>query len=200
VEAHSTYVALLHHPMRDRLGEVVTTALTTLDLHDMARTCRTYDVPRFYVVHPIEAQRAIAERILAHWRGDEARHDFRGDALRRVRVVATLEDAEADLAAHAGQRARRIATTAKRTSGALSIANARAVPGPCLLAFGTGFGMSEALLGSMDHVLAPIEASKSNDYNHLSVRSACAILLDRLYGDRKDCRPFPGTQEESRES
>ncbi len=182
-----TYVALLHHPMRDRLGDTVTTALTTLDLHDMARTCRTFGVQRFYVVHPIEPQRAIAERILRHWEGDEARHDYRGDALRRVRVVSTLEEASADAAVHAGTRPRLVGTTAKQVAGNIAVSAARALPGPALILFGTGFGMTDALLASADHVLEPVRAgSGASDYNHLSVRSACAILLDRLYGDRKD--------------
>jgi tRNA (guanine37-N1)-methyltransferase len=187
VEPASTYVALLHHPMRDRIGDTVTTALTTLDLHDMARTCRTFGIARFYVVHPIDPQRAIAERILRHWEGDEARHDYRGDALRRVRVVATLAEAEADVASAAGSRARLIATTAKEVAGNIGISSARALPGPALVLFGTGFGMTDELLARADHVLAPvIGPASAPDYNHLSVRSACAILLDRLYGDRKD--------------
>ena len=186
MEPASTFVALLHHPMRDRVGDTVTTALTTLDLHDMARTCRTFGIARFYVVHPIEPQRAIAERILAHWRGDGARHDHRGDALARVKVVSTLEEARADVTATAGEP-RLIATTAKQHPVTTSIAQARALSGPAMILFGTGFGMTEGLLASVDHVLPPVLAAHgASDYNHLSVRSACAILLDRLYGDRKD--------------
>jgi tRNA (guanine37-N1)-methyltransferase len=179
-----TYVALLHYPMRDRLGETVTTALTTLDLHDMARSCRTFGVARFYIVHPIEPQRAIAERILLHWKGDEARHDYRGDALNRVRVVTTLEEALFDAQTHAGQDVRLIATTARQVPESMSISAARALADPAMILFGTGFGMHEDLLHRCDHVLDPVQSI--SDYNHLSVRSACAILLDRLHGDRKD--------------
>ena len=170
--------------MRDRTGAIVTTALTTLDLHDMARTCRTYDVGRFYVVHPIEPQRAIAERILGHWRGDEARHDYRGDALDRVRVLATLDEAIADATLRVGARPRLLATSARPLPGAIAPEVARALPGPAVLLFGTGFGMTEELISQADQVLQPIRPG--GDYNHLSVRSACAILLDRLYGDRQD--------------
>jgi hypothetical protein len=179
-----TYVALLHHPMRDRTGGIVTTALTTLDLHDMARTCRSFGVARFYVVHPLEPQRAIAERILAHWRGDAARHDHRGDALARVRVVASLEEALADVAASAGDRPRVVATTARRLERGISATTLRGKPGATLVLFGTGFGMVEELLERADEILLPVQTA--SDYNHLSVRSACAILLDRLHGDRED--------------
>ena len=184
MQPSETYVAILHHPMRDRLGEVVTTALTTLDLHDMARTCRTFGVARFYVVHPIEPQRAIATRILAHWRGDEARHDYRGDALARVRVVASLDDVLADVTEAAGARPRIVATTAKQQPGNISVSALRALPGPGLVLFGTGFGMTDELLARADAILQPVQST--SDYNHLSVRSACAILLDRLHGDRQD--------------
>jgi hypothetical protein len=49
-----------------------------------------------------------------------------------------------------------------------------------LLMFGTGWGMSEELLARADYFLAPIDGP--TPYNHLSVRSACAIILDRLFG------------------
>jgi hypothetical protein len=186
-----SYVALLHHPMSDRTGAEVTTALTTLDLHDIARTCRTYDIAGFFIVHPIPPQRAIAERILRHWEGDDARHDYRGEALRRVRVRVTLDEVIAELTAELGERPRIYATTARETPGCVPQRTLLAQPGTPLILFGTGFGMTEALLRKADHVLAPIEApnlpeTRRSGYNHLSVRSACAILLDRLYGDRGD--------------
>ena len=57
---------------------------------------------------------------------------------------------------------------------------------PYLLMFGTGWGMSEELLERSDYFLEPV--SGPTDYNHLSVRSACAVILDRLLGEREDER------------
>src|SRR6476619_4461045 len=108
-----TYVALLHHPMRDRTGAEVTTALTTLDLHDIARTCRTFDLPGYVIVHPIEYQRRMAERVTAHWEED-GRHDLRRQALERVIVVDTLPAAILAVEARAGRRPMLVATTARR--------------------------------------------------------------------------------------
>ena len=179
----STYVALLHHPMRDRTGAIVTTALTTMDLHDIARTCRTFDLAGYFVVHPIEYQRHMAERIIAHW-GEDGRHDSRRQALERVTVVDTLLAAEALVRERTGRRATLVATSAKRAENAINTNDFHAIEGPKLLLFGTGFGMSEELLASCDRILLPLQGQ--GDYNHLSVRSACAIVLDRLYGDRKD--------------
>jgi hypothetical protein len=49
-----------------------------------------------------------------------------------------------------------------------------------LLLLGTGWGLADHLIPSVSRLLAPIEGS--SDWNHLSVRSAGAILLDRLFG------------------
>jgi hypothetical protein len=48
--------------------------------------------------------------------------------------------------------------------------------------FGTGWGLTEELFDRADFILEPIKGS--GDYNHLSVRTAAAIILDRLLGDR----------------
>ncbi len=60
----SVYVALLHHSMRDKNGAVVTTAVTNLDIHDIARSCRTFGVKRYCRVKPLEDQQSVAKRIV----------------------------------------------------------------------------------------------------------------------------------------
>jgi hypothetical protein len=55
-------------------------------------------------------------------------------------------------------------------------------PDPIVLAFGTAWGLSPAFMAEADFVLEPLAGS--GDYNHLSVRSAAAIILDRLLGRR----------------
>ena len=49
-----------------------------------------------------------------------------------------------------------------------------------LLAFGTAWGLTEEFLGSADFVLEPIKGNTG--YNHLPVRAAVAIILDRILG------------------
>ena len=51
---------------------------------------------------------------------------------------------------------------------------------PFLIIFGTGWGLTETIISQSDYVLEAIEGHA--DYNHLSVRSAAAIILDRLMG------------------
>ena len=62
------YIGLIHYPIYNKHMEVVTTALTNYDLHDIARTAKTYDVKRYFIVHPVEAQREMASRIMNHWK------------------------------------------------------------------------------------------------------------------------------------
>ena len=85
---------LLHHPVLDRGGAVVTTAITNLDLHDIARSAHAFGLSDFFVVHPIAAQRELAQRVKAHWTaGSGARRiPDRSPALGILRVVPSLDD------------------------------------------------------------------------------------------------------------
>lgn len=47
-----------------------------------------------------------------------------------------------------------------------------------LLVFGTAWGVDQTVLTEADYVLEPLQGQ--SDYNHLSVRSAVSIVLDRL--------------------
>lgn len=190
------YVALVHHPVVDQTGAIVTTALTNLDLHDIARSCCTYGMDGYYIVHPVEQQRAFAQRIVGHWDTD-GRHDFRRQALELVTTVPSLEDAIADITTRDGAPTV-IATTARATAGSIDFPAARALSTPTLLVLGTGFGLAESVMQSATCILEPIVGPTV--YNHLSVRSACAILLDRLYGIEKTLRlqsPFDKRSTES---
>jgi hypothetical protein len=53
---------------------------------------------------------------------------------------------------------------------------------PVLILFGTGWGLARELVEKADVRLEPIRAAADTGYNHLSVRAACAITLDRLLG------------------
>jgi len=38
------YTALIHYPVLGRDGRIITTAVTNLDIHDIARSSRTYNI------------------------------------------------------------------------------------------------------------------------------------------------------------
>src|SRR3954467_9868124 len=109
-------LALVHHPVLDRAGGTVTTAITNLDLHDMARSARTYGVEELFVVHPIEAQRRLAQQIQDHWVEGAGKRGIpdRAAALEVLRVVPSLEDAYAALG---GREGIEVWTTAAYTRG-----------------------------------------------------------------------------------
>ena len=67
------FLALIHHPVVDRNGRIVTSAITSLDIHDIARSAHTYGVKRAYIVHPIAEQREFAATVIDHWRFDFGR-------------------------------------------------------------------------------------------------------------------------------
>ena len=177
------YVALMHYPVTDKNGATIASAVTNLDLHDIARVARTYGVRRYYVVTPLEDQVVLVNRILDHWVagvGGTYNPDRRL-ALQLVRVAATFEAALAEIAHAEGRRPKTVATTARRPAGNLSFAQLRRMcdgPTPIVVALGTAWGLTDAFLDAADHVLDPLAGR--NGYNHLSVRSAAAIILDRL--------------------
>jgi hypothetical protein len=187
-EGPRAYCALVHYPVKDRAGQTVTTAVTNLDVHDIARTARTFGLRRYYVVTPIEAQHVLVQRIIQHWTEGAGRKRIpeRHVALSLCESVATLEQAIADVTRREGTRPRLVATAARptvqRPLTAFPDARTELLRGdaPYLILFGTGYGLADAVLEEADLLLEPI-AGRS-DFNHLSVRAAAAMTLDRLFG------------------
>lgn len=191
----SVYVALLHHSMRDKNGAVVTTAVTNLDIHDIARSSRTFGVKKYFLVNPLVEQQGVVKRIIGHWQGSAGRdyNSDRAEAFGRVEIVSWFQDAVAAIEAAEGEKPEIWMTSARRPDTLAETARwkrwseARTEvqrAGRCkLLVFGTGWGMTEELLNQGDVILDPIVPRVESGYNHLSVRSAVAIALDRLLGE-----------------
>ncbi|GAB4262762.1 RNA methyltransferase [Deferrisoma sp.] len=181
-------LALVHHPVLDRTGRVVATAVTPLDVHDLARLTVTYGLDRCYVVTPLPAQAALLGDLLRHWvegAGGRA-NPWRRTALEAVRVVPDLAGALRDLGALWGRRPWVLATSARRGDGRISFGEARrrlAREGG-LVVFGTGWGLAPEALEACDDLLEPVDPGTG--YNHLSVRSAASIVVDRLWGGAKE--------------
>lgn len=173
-------IALVHHPVLDPKGAIGTSTLTTMDVHDLSRSARTYGCEAFYIVHPIEAQQTLAHRIVDHWtHGSSAKRiPDRKDALSIVRVVATLEDARAACVEGTELWATAARAVGTPTSWAAGRAALRADGPPVLLVFGTSWGLAPEIVDRADVLLEPIRGAGA--FNHLSVRAACAIALDRL--------------------
>ncbi len=179
-------IALVHHPVLDAKKQIVTTAITNLDVHDLARSARTYGCTDYYLVHPIDAQRELALRITSHWLEGSSgkRIPDRKEALALVRTEPSLE---AVFARMGGRDAIEVwVTAARNVAPPITLRDARGrLEGegkPVLILFGTGWGLAPEVIASADQTLSPINAAHATGYNHLSVRAACAIMLDRLLG------------------
>ena len=178
------YLALLHHPVLDKNGQIVTTALTNMDVHDIARSAKTYGVRRFFVVTPVRALQLLARKIMEHWEtGYGSTYNLtRKEALRLVCLESDLDHVIVAIEREAGARPVVVATSARpgerRTSFAEVHDSLARQQGAFLLLLGTGWGLAPEVIRRADSILEPIGGV--GEYNHLSVRSAAAIILDRL--------------------
>jgi len=182
---HNLYLALIHYPVVNKNGDTIASAVTNLDLHDISRLTRVYGVRTFYVVTPLKDQKELVEKIISHWTdGVGARYNpKRRQAFERTCTKETL----ADVLDHIRQRENMapvtLATCAKKKKGSIRFSLFRDMlkdGKPHLMLFGTAWGLSEKVIAEADYVLEPVQGSTA--YNHLSVRSAAAIILDRLVG------------------
>lgn len=175
-------IALLHYPVYNKNQEIVTTCITGFDLHDIARTALTYGIAKYYVVNPAPAQQEFAKRIIDCWRSEQSfLHNWtRAEAFALIELRESLEQVVLEL-----KRPKIIATSAKPIGNISFQSLAEKLKEDTenyLIVFGTGWGLSEEILRKADFVLESVVGRQ--DYNHLSVRSAAAIILDRLLGGK----------------
>ncbi len=178
------YVALIHYPVLNRQGEKICSAITNLDIHDIARVSATYGIEAFFVVTPLKEQQELAKRVIAHWlKGAGARFNpDRKEAFLKVKLEDTLSDVIKKISSDCVHPLV-LATSARRWKGCISWEDIEKIvqknENECiLLVFGTASGLHEECLKETDGIICPIEGGTG--YNHLSVRSAVAITLDRI--------------------
>ncbi len=187
----NVYLALIHYPVLNRQGDVVTSSVTGLDLHDLARVGRTYGVTGVFVVHPSAPQRAFVERVIGHFTEGPGRalHPQRGETLEFLEVLPSLEVLIEEVERTESKKPRLIATTARRMPGAVGYealsGEMKETDAPHVMLFGTSWGLADAVLEMADAVLLPVEAQADTGFNHLSVRGAAAIVVDRIFGKRE---------------
>jgi hypothetical protein len=180
------FIGLVHYPVTNKRGEVVATAVTNLDVHDIARTAKTYGVSRYFIINPMESQKRLVGRILHHWISGYgvSYNPDRGQALSTVSVVEDLDEAVSWIVEATKREPTIVGTSARRGAKTVDYQRLRAMIRqdhvPYLLLFGTGWGMTEQVKDLCTYMVEPIQGP--GDYQHLSVRSAAAIVLDRLRG------------------
>jgi hypothetical protein len=181
-------VVLTHYPVVNKDGEIIASAVTNLDLHDIARLVRTYGVKAFYVVTPLEDQKQLVEKIIAHWTEGVGGHynPDRKSALETIRVSDSIDAVAEDIFRREGKKPCMVVTCARKWPESLDYRRFRSLVSngsPCMLLFGTAWGLASELIEKADYVLEPIYGT--GGYNHLSVRSAAAVILDRVMGEQE---------------
>ena len=188
VSNSNIHLALVHFPVYNKIGEVIVSSVTTLDVHDISRACRTFGVGTFYVITPLKTQQELVHRLIGHWlEGFGADYNpTRKEALLKTVVKNNLEEAVKEISEQSGKKPCVIVTGAKRAPRSIgyeALKKEFKQGEPNLLVFGTGWGLEKNLIQNADHALLPIEGS--NGFNHLPVRGAISIILDRLLGNRE---------------
>ncbi len=180
------HLALVHYPVYNKEGDIIASALTTIDIHDFARIARTYRLGGFWVVTPLQSQKDLLDRMVRHWTdGFGATYNpNRKEALQVLEVADTIGEMTERIQTMTGNPVRCLATSARSYPDSIDIPDLaeiiRGSPDAFVLLFGTGWGLTESVIGDCEGVLTPI---RPYGYNHLSVRSAASIICDRLIGD-----------------
>ena len=178
------YIALVHYPAYNSRMEVVPTAFKSMDAHDISRDATTYGIRKFYLVNPVEQQRILAGRLVDHWIEGEGRNfnETKSRAFGIISIISTIEEAVGRIEEIEGEKPKIVATDARFSDDMTGYGELREKifenTDPFLILFGTGWGLTLETVQAADYVLKPI--SGYSDFNHLSVRSAAAIVLDRL--------------------
>jgi tRNA (guanine37-N1)-methyltransferase len=184
----------VHHPVLLKDKTSGTTSLTNLDIHDISRISRTYGLGGFFVVTPLDDQRRLLDTLLVHWLSGSgaASNPDRAEALRLVQAADSLDAVFAALNRRFGMTPLVVGSSARpvldkkgrEKCPALPFGQLRRQLGyrPALLLLGTGHGLAPEALAQCDAMLPSLRWM--DGYNHLPVRAAAAVLLDRLLGDR----------------
>lgn len=190
----------------------MTTSVTNLDIHDISRSCRTFGIRKYFLVTPLEPQHRVVERILRHWKSDLSKeiHPDRASALQRAELAKDFDEVllqvkedlkrtgeyregeepeviltDASVKIETADRIMSYAELRSEIEGSSKDGKISPRKRPMILVFGTGWGVDPIFYPKVHRILAPVYGRKNDsegDYNHLSVRAAAAIILDRLFG------------------
>lgn len=182
------YLAVMHTQINvkdgNRVGE---SSIASLDIHDIARSACTYGIKNYFIATPLQDQIKILQTFVDFW------HSSAGQKynMSRYKAVSTIEHAHnfaeivESIIKKEGKKPLIIATSAKQHAHAKIIDYASQSEvfrhqRPVLLVFGTGQGLADEILEQCDYLLIPVKGL--TNYNHLSVRAAASIILDRWLG------------------
>lgn len=180
------YLSLIHNPVYNKNMEVITTTVTNFDLHDIARVSRTYNLDKYYIINHLDSQQEFVKKMQDYWSSDFGA-EYNSDRQEAFKVIEIKPDLEAvleEIEDETGKSPVMIATDAREYENTIGYKelrdDIRQGQRPYLILLGTGWGLTQEIIEEADYILEPIYGR--GDYNHLSVRSAASIILDRLVG------------------
>ncbi len=183
------YCVLMHDNVCLPNDLVGTSSVTSIDIHDIARSAHTYAIEQYFIVTPLKDQQKIVDRLLEFWHTSEGieYNLSRHEAVSRVVLADSLATVVAQIEQKEGKKPLLIATAARRCP----VENVPLITfhdqakvwesgRPIVFILGTARGLSASLIEKCDYILEPLYGF--SDFNHLSVRSAAGIIFDRWLG------------------
>ncbi len=184
---NNIYLGLVHNPVCDKFSNIITTSITNMDIHDISRTCKTFGIKRYFIINPLESQKNFLDRVLDFWNSQIAKdyNKNRSEALSLVDFAYTIDSAIEKIKKQENDLPIIVTTTANDMQGQIDFEHLKLNLNekPVLILFGTGNGLCRNIHLRADFILKPIKGINKK-YNHLSVRSAVAIILDRLFSEK----------------
>ncbi|MBN2267015.1 MAG: tRNA (guanosine(37)-N1)-methyltransferase TrmD [Candidatus Babeliaceae bacterium] len=182
------YAALMHTGVLVQQGVEGESSVTSIDIHDIARSSRTFGMKNYFIVTPLIDQQKIVDKLLGFWQAGEgvSYNPLRHEAVSLARLAKSLDEVVAMIEEQEGKKPLLIATSAKSGVAQLPVITYDSQETvwqqdrPVLFLFGTAQGLGDSILARCDYLLPPIEGFAP--YNHLSVRSAAALIFDRWLG------------------
>ena len=185
LKSQRLYIFLVHYPVFNKKGEKITSAITNFDLHDLSRLARTYGVKGVFIIQPLEDQRKLAEELIEYWLSKKGAqyNPLRKSAIELVKLFETLDSAISEVEKIEGEKPVLLGTDASPKRKYISCEEIRKIlwEKPVVLVLGTAWGLCDEVLDRCDYFLEPIWG-RLDPYNHLSVRSAASIFIDRILG------------------
>lgn len=178
------YIALIHFPIYNKKGEIITTTVKNLNIHDISRAGKTYNLCGYYVVNHLKSQKHLVNKMRDYWTGSYGKsyNKNRHQAFSILKLSDSLEDVITDIQKETGKKPEIVATDAGEFPDSISYHEMRelifSAETPFLILLGTGWGLAKEMMNKCDYILEPIFGR--GDFNHLSVRSAASIIMDRL--------------------
>lgn len=179
------YIFLVHYPVFNKNGEKIASAIANFDLHDLSRLARTYGLKGVYIIQPLEDQRKLAEELIDYWLTKKGAqyNPLRKEAIKLIKIFETLDSAILEVESIEGERPILLGTDASPKRKYVKCEEIRNLlwEKPLALVLGTAWGLCDEVLDKCDYFLEPIWG-RLDTYNHLSVRSAASIFIDRILG------------------